>query len=159
MKLKKEILRFNLKVEIVEKHILSMEKMEFIASQLTAVRIKILKMLKKEKHPEEIAEELEITRQAVDKHLKILYDLGMVKRKIKYGKRIQVYYEISEAGEEFLMNFEEMVNNYILSMRKSEREEIMKLDNMLVNGEINEREYWKRRKAIEGRLGWLKKSL
>ncbi len=131
-----------------------MEKVEFVASQITATRLRILRMLRREKHPEEIAEELKITRQAVDKHLKILYDLGMVERKIKYGKRIQVYYEISEAGGEFLMNFEEIVNNYILSVRKSEREEIMKIDNMLVNGEINEREYLKRRKDIEKRFGW-----
>ncbi len=122
---------------------------------LTPVRIKILRMLREEKHPEEIAEKLSITRQGVDKHLSILYRYGMVDKRIKMGRRPMVFYRITSEGEDFLQNFEELVENHILAIKNRYKEELLTLDRMLVDGNITENEYLRARKDMEKRFSWV----
>ncbi|AGB04747.1 putative transcriptional regulator [Aciduliprofundum sp. MAR08-339] len=122
---------------------------------LTPVRIKILRMLREEKHPEEIAEKLSITRQGVDKHLSILYLYGMVDKRIKMGRRPMVFYRITSEGEDFFQNFEELVENHILAIKNRYKEELLTLDRMLVDGKITENEYLRARKDMEKRFSWV----
>ena len=119
--------------------------LEKIAGVLTPMRIRILKMRKDELHPEKLAAETQISRQGVDKHLAILYRYGMVDKRIRMGKRPMVFYHITSDGEDFLQNFEELVENHILAIKNRYKGELLTLDRMLVEGEIDEREYWRRR--------------
>ncbi len=128
---------------------------EHFADVLTPVRIKILRMLREEKHPEEIAEKLSITRQGVDKHLSILYRYGMVDKRVKMGRRPMVFYRITSEGEDFLQNFEELVENHILAIKNRYKEELLTLDRDLVDGKITENEYWRARKDMEKRFSWV----
>lgn len=126
-----------------------------IVEAITPTRIAILRMFKDKKHPEEIAKVLNITRQAVDKHLSILYALGLVDKEIAVKNRPMVFYTLTPEGEEFIQNFEDLVENHILNMRKRYKQEIFNLDQMLVNGEISEKEYKEKRNALNKRLEWV----
>ncbi|NPA74985.1 MAG: winged helix-turn-helix transcriptional regulator [Euryarchaeota archaeon] len=122
---------------------------------LTPRRLEILKYLSKERHPEEIAAKFKISRQAADKHLSILYRAGMVSKKVKYGKRPMVYYQITDAGAKFISNVEDLIENHILGLQKEMKYQLRELDEMLVSGEISEREYRALRRKMEVRYRWL----
>ena len=128
---------------------------EKIAEIITPIRLKILKMLGKERHPGEIAVELHITRQGVDKHLAMLYRYGLVDKRVKMEARPMVFYRITPEGEEFLRNFEDMAQSHIMSVRNRYKEELLNLDRMLVEGKINEAEYWRKRRELQKRFQWV----
>ncbi len=129
---------------------------KFILGILTPRRFEILKYLSKERHPDEIAAEFKISRQAADKHLSMLYRAGMVSKVVKYGKRPMVYYQITGAGAKFVSDVEDLVENHILGLKKEVRDQLRELDEMLVYGQISEEEYLRRRRIMERRLSWLK---
>ena len=128
-----------------------------ITGVISPLRLEILRLLRKELHPEELAKKFNVTRQAIDKHLSVLYRYGLVNKRIKEGTRPMVFYRITSEGEEFLENLEDAIENYIISLKKRYKEELLNLDNMLVNGKINEGEYWRHRKSLEKRLEWINK--
>ncbi len=128
------------------------EKISFIISP---IRIKLLKSLSEEKHPEELAREFGITRQAIDKHLTLLHHYGLVDKRIKEGARPMVFYRITSEGEELLHNFENLAEEHFISVRKRYKDELLTLDRMLVEGELNEGEYKRRRNALDKRFKWV----
>ena len=107
------------------------DSFRYILEILTPRRFAILKYLMKERHPEEVAREFSVSRQAADKHLAILYRAGLVEKHIKEGTRPMVYYQTTDAGAKFM-------------------------NDMLVNGELSEREYWHLRRKLEVRFEWVK---
>jgi len=133
-----------------------MERTEKFAEILTSTRIKILKELKEEKHPQELAERMRMTRQGVDKHLSILYKYGLVEKRVKFKKRPMIFYILTPEGEELLGNIEDAIESFILSIRNKYKEEIFNLDRMLVDGKIEENTYWERRRKMEERFSWVK---
>jgi DNA-binding transcriptional ArsR family regulator len=126
-----------------------------MAEVISPLRLQMLKELREDKHPEELAGKFGITRQAVDKHLAILYNLGLVDKRIKEGKRLMVFYRITSEGEEFLESFEDLAQGHLLSLRKRYKDELFTLDRMLVDGDITEREYRERKRALEKRFLWV----
>jgi len=126
-----------------------------IAALISPLRLKMLNLLRREMHPEELAQEFGITRQAVDKHLSLLYKYGLVDKRIKEGARPMVFYRITSEGEEFLQNFEDLAQGHIVNIRKRYKEEIFSLDRMLVDGEITEMEYRGRKRALDRRFQWV----
>ncbi len=132
-----------------------MGPLERIANVISPLRMEILRSLRKEAHPEELAREFGITRQAVDKHLSILYRYGFVDKRIREGPRPMVFYRITSDGEEFLHNFEDLVEGHIMNIRKRYKDELFSLDRMLVDGEISEGEYRNKRKALSKRFEWV----
>ncbi len=126
-----------------------------VADVISPIRIRILRELKEEKHPEELAMEFNMTRQGVDKHLAILYQMGLVDKKIKEMKRPMIFYFLTKEGESFLQDFENMVENLVMDLRKRQREELLALDKMLVDGEISEAEYLRKKRNLEKRFRWV----
>ncbi len=126
-----------------------------VAELISPTRIKILRELKNEKHPEELAAEFEMTRQGVDKHLAILYNMGLVDKKIKDMKRPMIFYFLTKEGECFLQDFENLVENLVIDLRKRQREELLVLDKMLVDGKISEAEYLRKKSNLEKRFRWV----
>jgi DNA-binding transcriptional ArsR family regulator len=126
-----------------------------IAAIISPLRLKMLDMLRKEMHPEELGRKFGITRQAVDKHLSLLYKYGFVDKRIKEGARPMVFYRITPEGEEFLQNFEDLLQGHIVNIRKRYKEEIFSLDRMLVEDEIDEKEYKSRKRALDKRFQWV----
>lgn len=134
-----------------------MEISSIIAEVITPTRIRIMRMLRDSAHPESIAAELGISRQGVDKHLAILHRYGMVDKEVRIERRPMVFYRITPEGEELLRNFEDIAQNHLLAIKSRYRDSLLTLDRMLVDGEISEREYWKRRREMEKRFSWVKK--
>ena len=132
-----------------------MKPSEEMALVISPLRIKLLESLRDERHPEEMAREFGITRQAVDKHLSILYRFGLVDKRVKEGARLMVFYQITSEGEEFLQGFETLSEGHFVGLRKRYKEELINLDRMLVNGEMDEGEYRRRKRALEKRFGWV----
>jgi len=126
-----------------------------MAEIISPIRIEILRMLRDEMHPEELGRKFNITRQAVDKHLSILYKLGFVDKRIKVGTRPMIFYRITSEGDDFLQRFEDLTQEHILSLRKRYKDELFNLDKMLVEGEITERDYRERRRVLERRFQWV----
>ncbi len=126
-----------------------------MAELLTSQRIVILRMLREERHASEIAERMGVSRQAVDKHLSLLYRFGLVDKRVKEGVRPMVFYRITSEGEEALQSFEDMASELVLALRKRYRSELINLDRMLVDGEITEREYRERRRSLDRRFRWV----
>ena len=129
---------------------------EELLRALTPKRYEILKLLREEKHPDEIAKTLRISRQAADKHLSTLYRLGMVDKRIKEGNRPMVYYKSSEQAMELVCDLEELMESYINALRDEVSSQIKQLDENLVYGKITEGEYWRLRRRLEARFEWLR---
>ncbi len=128
---------------------------EKIADMLNSTRIAVLRELREERHPDYLAEKFGVTRQAVDKHLSILYSLGMVDRRVKNEARLKVYYVITPEGEDFLDGFFDLAMNHLIALRKRYKEGLFNLDRMLVEGEMSEAEYRRMRKALDKRFSWV----
>ena len=126
-----------------------------VADVISPIRIRLLRKLRKERHPEELAMEFDMTRQGVDKHLAILYQAGLVDKKIKEMKRPMIFYFLTKEGESFLQDFENLAENLGMDLRKRQKEELLYLDKMLVDGQINEDEYLRKKRALEKRFGWV----
>ncbi len=132
-----------------------MDSLATMAELVTPVRLKMLKALREEMHPGDLAKQFDMTRQAVDKHLSLLYRFGLVDKKVKVEIRPKVYYVITSEGEDFLENFEDLAMSHVLSVKKRYKDEIFTLDRMLVDGEITESEYRRRKRAVEKRFSWV----
>ncbi len=128
----------------------------YMLETLTPRRFAILKYLMKERHPEDVAREFSVSRQAADKHLAILYRAWLVEKHIKEGTRPMVYYQTTDAGAKFINDIEEAVENHILEIKKYIYDKIREFDEMLVNGELSEQEYWHHRRKLEVRFQWVK---
>ncbi len=128
-----------------------------IAEVLTPLRLKILRSIVEEKHPEELAKDFGLTRQAMDKHLSILYSRGFLAKIVKYEGRPKVYYRLTDEGDELLRNFEGIANDFLMALRNRYKEELFTIDRMLVDGEISEGEYKKKKRTLDMRYGWVMK--
>jgi len=131
--------------------------LDSFAEIISPLRLRILESLKEEKHPSELASEFKITRQAVDKHLTLLYNYGLVDKRIKISHRPMIFYRITLEGEDFLQNLNEVAREHILSLRKRYKDELFILDQMLVDGKIDEREYLERKRNLDKRFSWVMK--
>ncbi len=132
------------------------DSFRYILEILTPRRFAILKYLMKERHPEEVAREFSVSRQAADKHIAILYRAGLVEKHIKEGTRPMVYYQTTDAGAKFMNDIVEAIENHILEIKKQISDKIREFDEMLVNGDLSEREYWHLRRKLEVRFEWVK---
>jgi len=126
-----------------------------VAHIVSPIRIRLMRELRMEKHPEELAMEFDMTRQGVDKHLAILYQSGLVDKKIKEMKRPMIFYFLTKEGESFLQDFENLVENLAMDLIKRQKEELFSLDNMLVDGKISEAEYLGKKRDLEERFRWV----
>lgn len=131
-----------------------MNSEEIILEALSPKRYTILLHLKDEKHPEDIAKELNITRQAVDKHLSLLYRCGLLEKRMKESNRMKVYYQISEAGIKLLDSIDDAISNYILEIEENMENKLRELDEALVYGNLSEMEYKYLRRKEEERFSW-----
>ncbi len=132
-----------------------MDSYSYVAGLISPTRIKILRELRGECHPEVLAKKFKMTRQGMDKHLAILYQAGLVDKIIKDDGRPMTYYTISQEGECFLQNFVDLVDNLVIDLKKRRKYELMSLDRDLVEDKLNEKEYLIKKKKIESRFKWV----
>ncbi len=127
---------------------------ELIKALSSETRLKVMDSLSRGmEHPDEIAEELGITRQSVDKHLLLLYRLGIVGRSAIFPPdgRPRIVYHMSSAGKELLKDADELGKRHrkrLLSMYMSEKRV---LDIGLAEGDLSEDVYLKKLSALRER--------
>ncbi|MFO7793106.1 MAG: ArsR family transcriptional regulator [Candidatus Saliniplasma sp.] len=120
-------------------------------------RCRIIEMLMKGyDHPEDIADDLEMTRQAVDKHLIELHDWGLVERNAVFPPdgRPKIVYELTRECKQLTKVFDRIANKYKKSMINRAEKEMEHLDIKLAEGEIVENIYEKKTKEIKKRWGY-----
>ncbi len=118
-------------------------------------RVKILEMLHDGyEHPDELADELDITRQAVDKHLKILHDWKLVEKKAIFPseERHKIIYEPTSKSDKLISKLNQVAENYRVTLLDEARQEIEGLDTKLARSEITEDKY--REKLEEIKDSW-----
>ncbi len=117
-------------------------------------RCRILEMLwEGYDHPDDLAEELELTRQAVDKHLVELHDWGMVERNaiFPHEGRPKIIYELTKPGKRLMNTLDSLAKRYKETMVERAESEIEELDKKLAVGDLSERVYRRKVKEIKDR--------
>ncbi|MGM0405309.1 MAG: ArsR/SmtB family transcription factor [Thermoplasmatota archaeon] len=117
-------------------------------------RCKIIDMLKSGyDHPEDIADDLDMTRQAVDKHLLELHDWGLVERNAVFPPdgRPKIMYELTRECKQLIKVLDRIGDKYRRSMINRAEKEIEQFDIKLVEGEIAEKIYDKKIQEIKKR--------
>lgn len=127
---------------------------EIVGLFSSGTRCRILEMLREGyDHPDDIAEELDLTRQAVDKHLKTLHDWGIVERNAVFPPegRPKIVYELTKPGRQLMNTLDRLAERYKRTMIDRVEDEIEQLDIKLASGEISEKIYKKKVKEIKER--------
>lgn len=98
-----------------------------------ATRRKILKLLSSIKlTADELTHELNISRPAVEKHLKQMLEIGLIERKADTYPTLKYIYTIPEPGIDLISNMQDSIETFISSLkdeftRRLENEEQMYL--------------------------------
>ena len=106
-------------------------------------------------HPSEIAEKLKVTRQAVDKTIRGLYDLGILDRSAVFPPegRPKIIYTINRAGRNLIRALEDAGENFGKDLDERLKEELGALDAALAEGRMGEDVYLRKRREAEERRG------
>jgi predicted transcriptional regulator len=98
-----------------------------------ASRRKILTLLSNMKlTADELTKELQISRPAVEKHLKQMLDIGLIERKADTYPTLKYIYTVPEPGVDLISNVKDSIDQFITSLkeeytRRLENEEQMYL--------------------------------
>ncbi len=130
---------------------------EMISIFSSKTRCEILEMLMEGyDHPDDLAEELGLTRQAVDKHLVKLHEWGMVERNAVFPPegRPKIVYDLTRSGKKLMNTLDKLARRYRATMIERAENEIEQLDRKLAEGELSEKVYKKKIKEIKQRWGY-----
>lgn len=107
-------------------------------------------------HPEDLAEELNMTRQAVDKHLIELHDWGLVERNAVFPPegRPKIVYEMTKQCRQLTNTYDKIAERYRKSMIQRAENELEQWDTKLVEGEISEKVYKKKIQEVKKRWNY-----
>lgn len=107
-------------------------------------------------HPDELAEELKLTRQAIDKHLILLHEWGMVERNAVFplDGRPKIIYELTKSGRKLMNTLDNIAERYKKTIIERVENEIENLDMKLASGELSEKVYKKKVKEIKDRWNY-----
>lgn len=122
-------------------------------------KMEIIRILHSRHIPDEIASELGMTRQAVDKNIKDLVRYGIVTRTWKTGsRRPRVEFSLSEMGMEFYSNLEKLIQSYRREGNTIAIQILRDLDLALIKKEISPERYMETKEEIKRQYGWFLES-
>lgn len=122
-------------------------------------KMEIIRILHSRHTPDEIASELGMTRQAVDKNIKDLVRYGIVTRTWKTGSRgPRVELSLSEMGMEFYSNLEKLIQSYRREGNTIAIQILRDLDLALIKKEISPERYMETKEEIKRKYGWFLES-
>jgi predicted transcriptional regulator len=122
-------------------------------------KMEIIRILHSRHTPDEIASELGMTRQAVDKNIKDLVRYGIVTRTWKTGsRRPRVEFSLSEMGMEFYSNLEKLIQSYRREGNTIAIQILRDLDLALIKREISPERYMETKEEIKRQYGWFLES-
>lgn len=107
-------------------------------------------------HPEDLAKKLDMTRQAVDKHLLELHDWGLVERNAIFPPdgRPKIIYERTKQCKQLINTLEKVSKRYKETMISRAQMEMDQLDMKLAEGQISEEVYDKKIAEIKKRWNY-----
>lgn len=107
-------------------------------------------------HPEDLAKKLDMTRQAVDKHLLELHDWGLVERNAIFPSdgRPKIIYERTKQCKQLINTLEKVSKRYKETMISRAQMEMDQLDMKLAEGQISEEVYDKKIAEIKKRWNY-----
>lgn len=118
-------------------------------------KIDMIELLARTMSPEDMAGELHMTRQAVDRHLKDFMRYGLVEKMwVTGGRRPRVEFRLSRLGRDFHDGLQEFVSGFRKSGREDIDRRLKELDLKLIRGEANQRSYLEMRKDLEEGMNW-----
>lgn len=118
-------------------------------------KMEIVEVLHSRNTPDEIASELGMTRQAVDKNIKDLLKFGIVYRTWKTGSgRPKVEFYLSVMGKELYRNLEKLMREYREEGSASTIQMLRDLDLAFINGEVNAQRYREMGEEIKEQQKW-----
>ena len=118
-------------------------------------KMEIVKILHSRHAPDEIASELGMTRQAVDKNLKDLVKYGIVTRTWKNGpRRPRVEFSLTQMGTEFYDNLEKLIRNYRVEGKANAIQMLRDLDLALIKKEVSPERYMETMEEIKRQYEW-----
>jgi predicted ArsR family transcriptional regulator len=105
------------------------------------VRMDILEAIAKgTDHPDDLATKFKITRQAVDKHITLMYSLGLLERAASYPPdgRPRIVYTLSKGATDLIKDLRMRVQRYADDRNDEFLAEVSRLDSKLASGELSE---------------------
>lgn len=137
-------------------YLLSMESrnIKILQALASSTRDQIVKCLREGiEHPDDIAKEIGIIRQGVDKHLLELHALGIVDREAIFPPdgRPKIVYKMSGMGLELYGAIDKLIEDFYLRLKGRYERLKEDLDKRLIEGEISESVYLKQLEKLKSR--------
>ncbi len=118
-------------------------------------KTRVISLIERSTSPNELASSLNMTRQAVDRHLKDLTRFGIVERIWVTGSRKpKVEYRLTDLGRSFYKDLQAFMINFRETGLLEFHERLRNIDMQLVNGEIDKRRYVELRSDLESEKDW-----
>ena len=122
-------------------------------------KVEIVRIMRTRHTPDEIASELGMTRQAVDRSLKDLVRYGIVTKTWKTGpRRPRVEFSLSEMGTELYDNLEKLMKNYRIEVNTNVIQILRDLDLALIKKEISTERYMETKEEVKKQYQWFLES-
>jgi DNA-binding HxlR family transcriptional regulator len=120
-------------------------------------KMRIIELLRKPTTPDEIALNLKITRQAVDKHLKELLSYCVVEKRWFIGyNRPRVEFLLTDLGKELYGDISSLALKFRKDGLSTFSERIKSLDLEMISDRISVPEYKARKKELENAFKWFR---
>lgn len=116
--------------------------LEVVHTLTSEQKLRIFNMLDYPRAPESLANDLRITRQAVDKHLRDMLQYGLVrKRHITDSGRQKVMFETSDLGKYFYGRIQSLVDDFKMKGKQELGDNLKHLGLKLYRGDVKKDEY------------------
>lgn len=132
--------------------------MDEIVHRLTsAPKLALSDLLSRPRSPEDIADEMGMTRQAVDKHIKEMLSYGVLEKIwVTSGLRPRVEFKLSSIGSYFYEALARFTSEYRSRGFEELENRIKGLDLLLINGDITQDRYHEMRLGLEQSMQWFR---
>ncbi len=128
---------------------------EIVHKLSSGSKLMLSALLENPMSPDEIAARLNITRQAVDKHIKEMISYGILdKIWVTSGRRPRVEYKLSSTGRYFYESLSKFIDIFRAQGLEDLENRLKSLDLQLISGEINQVRYYEIRDNIEKSMEW-----
>ncbi len=106
-------------------------------------RRKILTMLSDVKMTaDELTQNLEISRPAVEKHLKQMLEVGLIERRSESYPTLRYIYSIPQFTQELISSFHDVVEQFIISMKDEYTRRLENEEQMFLLGRSTKERYF-----------------
>ena len=129
-----------------------------LRSLSSETRLEVIRLLKEGiDHPGDLAKEVGVVRQAIDKHLLDMYSMGLVDRSAHFPPtgRPKIVYSLTPRGANLYNSINKLIMEFSGDMRAQHAELKRELDTKLIMGQIGEKGYRKKLEELDSQFSVL----